>query len=128
VKLQVGRISALGVVQLANLYFAKDMTAFIATNSTESIGFIATEADKVLTNWAVNLSKKYISIPTEVYDLPGYVDTLFRDGLGFLTNIAMPARTTCPIHNLITRRLLPRREILLLVVASLVNMILTCTG
>ncbi|KAJ5404340.1 peptidase family M28 [Penicillium cosmopolitanum] len=48
-----------------------DMTAFIATNATESIGFIATEADEVLTNWAVNLSQKYISIPTEVYDLPG---------------------------------------------------------
>lgn len=51
----------------------KDMTAFIAANATETIGFIATEADEVLTNWTVNLSRKYISIPTEVYDLPGYV-------------------------------------------------------
>ncbi|PYH97635.1 Zn-dependent exopeptidase [Aspergillus ellipticus CBS 707.79] len=46
-----------------------DMTAFIARNSTEMIGFIATEADEDLTNWAVNLSREYISIPTEVYDL-----------------------------------------------------------
>lgn len=51
----------------------KDMTAFIAANAAETIGFIATEADEVLTNWTVNLSRKYISIPTEVYDLPGYV-------------------------------------------------------
>lgn len=51
----------------------KDMTAFIAKNATETIGFIATEADEVLTNWAVNLSRKYISIPTDVYKLPGYV-------------------------------------------------------
>ncbi|KAK5788366.1 hypothetical protein VI817_009324 [Penicillium citrinum] len=48
-----------------------DMTAFIAANAAETIGFIATEADEVLTNWTVNLSRKYISIPTEVYDLPG---------------------------------------------------------
>ncbi|PYI23682.1 Zn-dependent exopeptidase [Aspergillus violaceofuscus CBS 115571] len=46
-----------------------DMTAFIAHNSTEEIGFIATEADAALTNWTVNLSREYISIPTEVYDL-----------------------------------------------------------
>lgn len=47
------------------------MTAFIAKNATETIGFIATEADEVLTNWAVNLSRKYISIPTEIYKLSG---------------------------------------------------------
>lgn len=45
------------------------MTAFIARNSTESIGFISTQADSALTNWTVNLSKQYISIPTEVYEL-----------------------------------------------------------
>ncbi|KAJ5177187.1 peptidase family M28 [Penicillium canariense] len=47
-----------------------DMTAFIAKNSTEIIGFISTEADEILTNWTVNLSKKYISIPTKLYNLP----------------------------------------------------------
>jgi leucyl aminopeptidase len=46
------------------------MTAFIARNATESIGFIKTQADKALTEWAVGLSKEYISIPTHVYELP----------------------------------------------------------
>jgi leucyl aminopeptidase len=49
----------------------QDMTAFIARNATETIGFIATQADDALTNWTVGLSKKYISIPAKVYDLPG---------------------------------------------------------
>jgi bacterial leucyl aminopeptidase len=49
------------------------MTAFIARNATESIGFIKTEADEALTQWAVNLSKEYISIPTHVYELGPYV-------------------------------------------------------
>lgn len=59
------------IFAIANIDIVKDMTAFIATNATESIGFIVTESDKALTNWSVNLSQKYISIPTEVYDLPG---------------------------------------------------------
>jgi leucyl aminopeptidase len=46
------------------------MTAFVARNSTESIAFIKTEADEALTQWAVSLSKEYISIPTDVYELP----------------------------------------------------------
>jgi leucyl aminopeptidase len=46
------------------------MTAFITRNATETIGFISTEADAVLTNWAANLSNKYVSIPAKVYDLP----------------------------------------------------------
>ena len=46
------------------------MTAFVARNSTASIGFIKTEADEALTKWAVGLSKEYISIPTHVYELP----------------------------------------------------------
>ncbi|PYH48310.1 peptidase [Aspergillus saccharolyticus JOP 1030-1] len=46
-----------------------DMTAFVARNSTEEIGFIVTEADAALTNWTVNLSREYISIPTEAYEL-----------------------------------------------------------
>lgn len=58
--------------------FVKDMTAFIAANATETIGFIATEADEVLTNWTVNLSRKYISIPTEIYELSGYVSASLR--------------------------------------------------
>ena len=45
------------------------MTAFVARNSTESIGFIKTQADEALTEWAVNLSKEYISIPTHVYEM-----------------------------------------------------------
>lgn len=48
------------------------MTAFIARNATESIGFIKTDADAPLTKWAVDLSTHYISIPTSVYELfPG---------------------------------------------------------
>ncbi|PYI09916.1 peptidase family M28 [Aspergillus sclerotiicarbonarius CBS 121057] len=46
-----------------------DMTAFIARNATETIGFVATQADAALTNWTVNLSREYISIPAEVYEL-----------------------------------------------------------
>ncbi|KAH7308620.1 peptidase [Stachybotrys elegans] len=48
-----------------------DMTAFIARNATESIGFIQTEADTPLTEWAAKLSEEYISIPTHIYKLPG---------------------------------------------------------
>ena len=44
------------------------MTAFVARNSTESIDFIKTLADEALTEWAVNLSKEYISIPTDVHE------------------------------------------------------------
>ncbi|RDW73563.1 hypothetical protein BP6252_07470 [Coleophoma cylindrospora] len=46
-----------------------DMTAFIGRNATESIGFITTQADAALTNWTVSLSREYISIPTEMYEL-----------------------------------------------------------
>lgn len=45
------------------------MTAFIARNATESIGFIRTHADEALTNWLLKLSKEYISIPAEIYEL-----------------------------------------------------------
>ncbi|KAF1954059.1 peptidase family M28 [Byssothecium circinans] len=49
-----------------------DMTAFIAKDANESIGFIISDADAPLTKWAVNLSREYISIPTDVYELmPG---------------------------------------------------------
>lgn len=51
----------------------KDMTAFIARNATESIGFIKTQSDSALTDWSVALSREYISIPTDVYELGGYV-------------------------------------------------------
>ena len=47
-----------------------DMTAFIGRNATESIGFIKTEADAALTDWAKNLSKEYVAIPAHVYELP----------------------------------------------------------
>ncbi|KAH6609096.1 hypothetical protein Trco_002442 [Trichoderma cornu-damae] len=47
-----------------------DMTAFIAKNATESIGFIETEADAPLTTWAAALANEYISIPAKVYKLP----------------------------------------------------------
>ncbi|KAJ5725932.1 peptidase family M28, partial [Penicillium malachiteum] len=46
-----------------------DMTAYISRNATESIGFISTQADAALTNWTVELSNKYISIPAKIYDL-----------------------------------------------------------
>ncbi|RQM04732.1 hypothetical protein DH86_00004261, partial [Scytalidium sp. 3C] len=46
-----------------------DMTAFIARNATESIGFIITQADAALTNWTLGLSREYISIPSDVYEL-----------------------------------------------------------
>jgi leucyl aminopeptidase len=45
------------------------MTAFVARNATESIVLIKTAADKALTEWAANLSKEYISIPTHIYEL-----------------------------------------------------------
>ncbi|KAH8658199.1 hypothetical protein BX600DRAFT_500185 [Xylariales sp. PMI_506] len=48
-----------------------DATAYIAHNATESIGFIRTEADSALTDWAVNLSNEYISIPALVSALEG---------------------------------------------------------
>ena len=51
------------------------MTAFIARNATESIGFIRTQADAALTNWLVKLSTEYVSIPAKIYELPVYVDT-----------------------------------------------------
>jgi leucyl aminopeptidase len=45
------------------------MTAFIANNATETIGFIETEADPPLTKWAAKLAREYISIPSDVYKL-----------------------------------------------------------
>ncbi|KAK2041985.1 peptidase family M28 [Colletotrichum somersetense] len=49
-----------------------DMTAFIARNATESIGFIKTDADAPLTKWAVALGEEYVNITTSVYELmPG---------------------------------------------------------
>jgi len=45
------------------------MTAFIAKGANETIGFIRTDADSDLTDWAVRLSREYISIPTYVHDL-----------------------------------------------------------
>lgn len=48
-----------------------DMTAFVARNATESIGFIETQADAPLTTWAANLANEYISIPAKIYTLPG---------------------------------------------------------
>jgi bacterial leucyl aminopeptidase len=46
------------------------MTAYIARNATESIGFIKTEADARLTEWALKLAKEYISIDSNIYELP----------------------------------------------------------
>ncbi|KAJ5220240.1 peptidase family M28 [Penicillium chermesinum] len=46
-----------------------DMTGYVARNATETIGFIATQADDALTNWVLNLAKKYIAIPAKVYEL-----------------------------------------------------------
>jgi len=46
-----------------------DMTAFVARNATESIGFIKTQADAALTDWTVKLSREYISIPADIYEL-----------------------------------------------------------
>lgn len=46
-----------------------DMTAFIAANATESIGFVKTESDEALTEWAVKLSTEYVAIPAHVYSL-----------------------------------------------------------
>ncbi|CZT01302.1 hypothetical protein WAI453_006844 [Rhynchosporium graminicola] len=49
-----------------------DMTAFIARNATESIGFISTSADEALTEWLLKLAKAYIKIPAGIYELfPG---------------------------------------------------------
>jgi len=49
----------------------KDMTAFIARNATETIGFIKTQADAPLTDWLLKLSKEYISIPADIYEIGG---------------------------------------------------------
>ncbi|KAL1866864.1 hypothetical protein Daus18300_006567 [Diaporthe australafricana] len=68
-----------------------DMTAFIARNATESIGFIKTDADAPLTKWAVELSTEYItSIPTSVYELmPGAgSDYMSYTKLGFPATFA----------------------------------------
>lgn len=46
-----------------------DMTAFVAANATESIGFVRTQSDAELTDWAVRLSSEYVAIPAHVYDL-----------------------------------------------------------
>ncbi|KXJ90391.1 peptidase [Microdochium bolleyi] len=46
-----------------------DMTAFVAANATESIGFVKTQSDEKLTDWAVKLSTEYVAIPAHVYDL-----------------------------------------------------------
>lgn len=45
------------------------MTAFIARNATESIGFIKTQADGALTEWLLKLSKEYVSIPAGIFEL-----------------------------------------------------------
>lgn len=49
------------------------MTAFVARNATESIGFIETEADAPLTQWAADLANAYVSIPAKIYKLPRFV-------------------------------------------------------
>jgi leucyl aminopeptidase len=49
------------------------MTAYVARNKTEEIAFVSTSADEALTNWAVKLSKEYISLPAKVYQLQPYV-------------------------------------------------------
>ncbi len=64
------RASGLCVFVWPGLIFsAQDMTAFVARNATESIGFISTEADTALTNWTLKLSKEYVSIKADVYEL-----------------------------------------------------------
>jgi leucyl aminopeptidase len=45
------------------------MTAYVGRNATESIGFISTQADAALTNWTLNLSKEYVSIPAKIFEL-----------------------------------------------------------
>ncbi|GKT41173.1 leucine aminopeptidase 1 [Colletotrichum spaethianum] len=67
-----------------------DMTAFIARNATESIGFIKTDADAPLTKWAVDLSEEYINITTSVYELmPGAgSDYMSYTKLGFPATFA----------------------------------------
>jgi leucyl aminopeptidase len=47
------------------------MTAFIARNATETIGFIKTQADAALTDWLLKLSNEYISIPADIYEIGG---------------------------------------------------------
>ena len=53
----------------SRLTVRQDMTAFIARNATETIAMVRTKADEPLTNWTINLSKEYISIPAAVFDL-----------------------------------------------------------
>lgn len=49
----------------------QDMTAFVARNSTETIGMIKTQADGPLTEWVMSLAEEYLSIPAAVFELPG---------------------------------------------------------
>lgn len=49
----------------------QDMTAFVARNSTETIGMIKTQADGPLTQWVMSVAEEYLSIPAAVYELPG---------------------------------------------------------
>lgn len=45
------------------------MTAYVARNATESIGFIKTQADGPLTDWALKLAKEYSTIKSDVFEL-----------------------------------------------------------
>ncbi|KAG5982550.1 hypothetical protein E4U55_001737 [Claviceps digitariae] len=62
-----------------------DMTAFVARNATESIGFIETQADAPLTKWASDLANEYLSIPAKIYKLPGGAgsDYMSYNSLGY---------------------------------------------
>jgi leucyl aminopeptidase len=62
------------------------MTAFIAKNATESIGFIETSADAPLTQWALELAREYSDIRSDIYKLPAHVSpsSFLRENQGLL--------------------------------------------
>ncbi|KAI0121707.1 hypothetical protein BJ170DRAFT_133642 [Xylariales sp. AK1849] len=75
-----------------------DMTAFVARNATESIGFVKTDADEALTDWAVKLAKEYISIPAKIYELGAGAGSDYRA----YTQLNYPATFATegdPMHN-----------------------------
>ena len=45
------------------------MVAYVARNTTETVGFVSTQADAALTNWTVKLGEEYISLPAKIYEL-----------------------------------------------------------
>ncbi|KAK3995207.1 leucine aminopeptidase 1 [Cladorrhinum sp. PSN332] len=75
-----------------------DGVSFIGRNATESIGLVATQADAPLTNWTIQLSKEYISIPAKIYEMAEQAgsDYMSYTQLGYPATFATEGD---PMHN-----------------------------